>query len=303
MIYLLYTIYEADYWIRQNGDFFQTLGISLDTDEKRIRSRFRRLAAIHHPDKVANDDPAAVQSADAHFVLLKSAQDTLTDPVKRFAYLRFGPDIIQWQQCATIKDYILRGLQVSAGPLWAGSLFFMTVLALTGYFSRGKYWRYIMYVGLVILECHIITRPHGNPILDSFLNPILERMVKHPPLLPFQLIQLVRKATFTSFIAISQIGGLLAEPASASKSSGAQYDLQQLARLEGLVKNTDMEASRLLAMESAPFVGDKQGTRDLSNKVREWLVTNTVQADPEVRDAMGQAMRKRRTGAPAGAKN
>lgn len=43
LAYLLYTIYEADYWIRQNADFYQILGLPLDADEKRIKSRFRRL--------------------------------------------------------------------------------------------------------------------------------------------------------------------------------------------------------------------------------------------------------------------
>ena len=44
-----------------------------------------------HPDKVsAADRPAA----EARFVHLKIARDVLTDPVKRFAYDRFGPDIL-----------------------------------------------------------------------------------------------------------------------------------------------------------------------------------------------------------------
>lgn len=297
--YLLYTVFEADYWIRKNGDFFQLLGVSQSTDEKKIKSKFRRLAALHHPDKIASDDPAVTSSADAHFVLLKSAQDTLTDPLKRFAYLRFGPEVLQWQHCSTMRDYIVRGLQVSSGPLWAGSLFFMLLLGFTGYVQRGKFWRYVIFAGLVVLEIHIITRPYGNVFLEKIVNPVLERTLRHPPLLPFQLIQLARKATFTLFIALSQIGGLLPQPASAVTSSVATpHELQQLTRLEAVAKNTDAEASRLLAMETAPYVGDEPGTKDLSNKVREWLVTNTIRADPEVRDAMGRAMGKRRIGAP-----
>ena len=303
VVYLLYCIYETDYWIRKHGDFFQVLGIPLDADEKKIKSKFRRLAAVQHPDKVASDNPAAISAAEAQFVLLKSAQDTLTDPVKRFAYLRFGPDINQWQQCTTIRDYVVRGVQTSAGPLWLGGIVFLIILALTGYLQRGKYWRFVMFAGLVLLEGHIMTRPYDNAILESFINPILTRFVRHAPLLPFQLIQLARKSIFAFFIAMSQIGNLQPQQASTATASGSLPDLQQLARLESLVQNTDTEASRLLAMESAPFIGDEQGTKDLSSKVREWLVTNTVHADPEVRDAMGRAMQKRRIGAPAGAKH
>lgn len=64
-----------------------------------------------------------------------------------------------------------------------------------------------------------------------------------------------------------------------------------------------MEATRLLALDMAPFVGDEDAVNELRGRVREWLVTNTIRADPEVRDAMGRALGKRRTGAPVGAKN
>jgi hypothetical protein len=64
-----------------------------------------------------------------------------------------------------------------------------------------------------------------------------------------------------------------------------------------------MEATRLIALDMAPFVGDDDAVNELRGRVREWLVTNTIRADPEVRDAMGRALEKRGTGAPAGAKN
>lgn len=41
--YLLYTLFEADYLVRQQGDFYQALGVTPDVGEKTIRSRFRRL--------------------------------------------------------------------------------------------------------------------------------------------------------------------------------------------------------------------------------------------------------------------
>lgn len=43
VIYLLYTIYEADYWVRVDGDFYRDLQLPVDVDEKTIKSRFRRL--------------------------------------------------------------------------------------------------------------------------------------------------------------------------------------------------------------------------------------------------------------------
>lgn len=52
----------------------------------------------------------------------------------------------------------------------------------------------------------------------------------------------------------------------------------------------------------APVAGDEQGVKELRGKVKEWLVQNTIRNDPEVRDAMGRALGKRRVGAPVGAR-
>jgi len=43
--YLLYTIYEADYQLRRQGDFYQSLGVPHDVEDRGIKSKFRRLYA------------------------------------------------------------------------------------------------------------------------------------------------------------------------------------------------------------------------------------------------------------------
>lgn len=57
--YLLYTIFEADYWIRQKGDFYQALGLPLHAEEKAIKSRFRRLY-VQAPERPCNDKRAEI---------------------------------------------------------------------------------------------------------------------------------------------------------------------------------------------------------------------------------------------------
>lgn len=293
--------------MRQSGDFYQDLGLTPGADEKQIKSRFRRLAALQHPDKVPTDDVIRHAAAEANFVNLKTAQDTLSDPVKRFAYERFGPDMLRWQHCKTIRDYLVTGIQTSSLPLYAGSTIMMALLSLTNYLQWGRFWRYLTFAGLFVLEYHTITRPYPTPLLTKIFNPILSRITVHPPLLPFQLLALARKATFTLSIAFSQLGNLFPQekPASGATTTttSSQHDLQQLARLEGNARASEIDASRLLAMEMAPFVGDEQGTKELRGRVKEWLVNNTIRADPEVRDAMGRALAvRRRSGAPAGAR-
>lgn len=70
-----------------------------------------------------------------------------------------------------------------------------------------------------------------------------------------------------------------------------------------MAQGLDFEAARLLSLEMAPFANDRGIAKELKERVRSWLITNTIRADPEVRDAVGKAIGKRRTGAPAGAKS
>lgn len=63
-----------------------------------------------------------------------------------------------------------------------------------------------------------------------------------------------------------------------------------------MVGGLEGEVGRLLQLEMSPLVGDEQGMGELRGKVREWLVTNTIRADPEVRDAMGRVLQRRRGG-------
>lgn len=296
--YLLYTIYEADWDIRRASDYYQDLGISHNASEREIKSRFRRLAALHHPDKVSASTP----SAEGYFVHLKLAQDTLIDPVKRFAYDRFGPEINSWRHCSTIRDYLRQGL-MPIGQYYGAAAIFMYILGMVGYLDWGKYWRWILLIVLCVFELHTVSRPFFPPVAAKFLNPLLTTFTFHPPYLPFQLISLARKLSVTIYIAFSRIGPLLQSPDEARKQGDPDVVLgQQLDRLEQSTKAADVEASRLMEMEKAPFAGDPSAVRNVQVKIKEWLVQNTIRMDPEVRDAVGKLIQRRRMDAPAGAR-
>ena len=94
-----------------------------------------RSAALHHPDKVAE---ANTQSTNDYFVHLKLAQDTLLNPTKRFAYDRFGPDMLAWKHCSSARDYLVAGLQVYA-PFYVGSATFLVLLSVAGYLQWGRF--------------------------------------------------------------------------------------------------------------------------------------------------------------------
>lgn len=295
--YLLYSIFEAHYEIRRSSDFYQDLGVPHNAGDREIKSRFRRLAAIHHPDKVAQ-----TANSDEYFRHLKTAQDTLLNPAARFAYDRFGPTMTTWQHCSTISDYINLGITQTL-PYYGAGAFFMYVLGLLGYLEFGRYWRWLTLVTLAVLECYMVSRPYLPPFIAKFVNPLITTLSGQPPYLPFQLIELLRKISITIYIAFSQIGPLLASPEVPAKSGNLEEVLQkQIDRLDQTAQAADVEATRLMAMEMAPFVGDNNAIAGLQTKIREWLVQNTIRADPMVRDAISTVLKKRRTDAPAGAK-
>ncbi|OBT47173.1 hypothetical protein VE00_03398 [Pseudogymnoascus sp. WSF 3629] len=294
--YLLYTIYEAHHTIRQSSDYYQDLGLPHSASDREIKSRFRRLAALYHPDKVAE----TATSTD-FFRHLKTAQDTLLNPAARFAYDRFGPDVGGWANMSSIRDYLMIGAVGILQYYGAGAVM-MYVLGLTGHLQFGVYWRWLGLLALAVLEAHIVSRPYAPRFASHLLNPLLTNVGGQPPYLPFQLIAILRKCALTVFIALSQLGPLLS-PQEAAKSGTEEEQLsRQVERIAALASAADAEASRLVAMEMAPFVGDKEAVAEVQRRTSEWLVSNTIRSDPEVRDALGNVLKRRRTDAPAGAR-
>ncbi|KJZ79545.1 hypothetical protein HIM_01014 [Hirsutella minnesotensis 3608] len=299
--YLAYTIFEADYDLRGESSFYRDLGVPLTAADREIKSRFRRLAAMHHPDKAGTAD--ATDSA-AYFMHLKLASDTLQDAAKRFAYDRFGPEMVGWERSVTIRDFVSRGVLRGILPHYGVAAGTIYLLGLFGYMEFAKFYRWLIFIALCLFELHTVTRP-GFPLIVEIANAVVTRVSSHPPYLPFQAIALARKLSITVYIGLSQIGPLLVEQTEARNRAavGEEKALDQgLERLEAVVNQLDTETDRVMAMEMAPFQGDPSVINNLRGKMREWLVQNTIRSDPLVRDALGNSFRKRRIDAPSGAK-
>ncbi|WP_336055002.1 molecular chaperone DnaJ [Nitratireductor sp. CH_MIT9313-5] len=67
------------------ADFYETLSVSRNADEKELKSAFRKLAMKYHPDRNPGDE-----EAERKFKEINEAYETLRDPQKRAAYDRFG---------------------------------------------------------------------------------------------------------------------------------------------------------------------------------------------------------------------
>lgn len=66
-------------------DYYETLGVSRDVDDKALKSAFRKLAMQYHPDRNPGD-----AAAESKFKEINEAYEVLKDQEKRAAYDRYG---------------------------------------------------------------------------------------------------------------------------------------------------------------------------------------------------------------------
>lgn len=74
-------------------DYYKTLGVGKNADEKEIKKAYRRLARQYHPDMNPGD-----KAAEARFKEINEANEVLSDPEKRRKYDALGQDYQRWQQ-------------------------------------------------------------------------------------------------------------------------------------------------------------------------------------------------------------
>ncbi|CAK3751973.1 membrane associated chaperone like [Lecanosticta acicola] len=294
VLYLLYTIYEADYQLLKESDFYTTLGVPCDVGEKALQSKFRRLTVQYHPDKASAAEKPAME---ALYIQLTLARDTLIEPAKRFAYDRFGPEILGWQNNKLVRDFVNTGIQ-NLAIYYAASAGVLILLGILGYLRQGMFWRYWVMASLFVFELYTATRTEFPWLLTEVVNPFLLTTGIRRPYLPFQLIVLLRKLTLTFFIAMSQLGPLLQDPKQAAAQDGPGVTAQQLDRVDALTKQTGEEVNRLVSLELMPYVQTDQMppaiSRELRTTVKEWLVQNTIRNDPEVSGAIKRVLDRRR---------
>lgn len=95
----------------ETKDYYATLGVSRDADEKEIKRAFRRLARECHPDVNPDDAGAEERFKDAN-----EAYEVLSDADKRAKYDRFGAAWKDWERQGGRSSDFNWGPWASAGP-------------------------------------------------------------------------------------------------------------------------------------------------------------------------------------------
>lgn len=302
VVYFAFIIYEVDFHIQRAGNAYTALGVPLDVDEGSLNSRFRKLTVRFHPDKVKGIDR---ERANDYYVYLKHARDIILDPVKRFAYDRFGPEILgQCSHCLTVREYVNHALLVVL-TTYGGLLVFLVGANALGYLTDGAYWRYFAILAAATYEARTAMRPDQPLFLAKYVNPLLSTLGSRPPYLPFQATIVIRKAALSAAQFLGLLLPLMREdPSQATAptddSEAARH--KQIDRLESVAQETTQLATRLVDMESTPYRHDQRARSELREAMKRYMMTNAVHMDREVRNAMGQSYARRRTGAPNGAR-
>src|SRR5579871_4479016 len=74
-------------------DYYKTLGVDKNADEKTIKKAYRNLARKFHPDVNPND-----KGAEKHFKEINEAYEVLSDADKRAKYDQLGSNYQHWQR-------------------------------------------------------------------------------------------------------------------------------------------------------------------------------------------------------------
>ncbi|KAJ5895569.1 Heat shock protein DnaJ N-terminal [Penicillium taxi] len=288
--YLLYTLYDSFHKVQVAGDYYKALGVSPLADERTIKSRFRRMATQYHPDKIGVDS-----GSEAYFMFLRRAQETLVDPVKRFAYDRFGPDMNNWGEQKTMQDFLMKSFTKTILPQYVVAFVTMVVLNWFWWVNWGRYWRFYTFAALITLELALITHPQAVFMPFSYIPSPLRAWLPEQTfyLLPFQVLTLARQASIGLHIFISQV----APPVRETPNSGDKLSVQTMQRLQLLVnasRMSDIEATRMLQLSQAPFRGDRESVKALRRGMTEGLILGGVRSSPEVQRAVEQVLQRRK---------
>ncbi|KAF8453466.1 hypothetical protein BGX38DRAFT_403174 [Terfezia claveryi] len=308
-------------------------GLPIAATEKEVKREWRRMSLIYHPDVAAGSGTAKsrLKEIEDRFMHMKEAYEVLGNPVKRFAYDRFGVEGL-WmttakQQQMPAGGHAVPGAFVApspgsvAGVVWLGMFEvlqrYLAILGAWGLWTRMgwgrgeggfRYWRIYMIIATFILEIYIVTRTY-NP-LTTLLHHLLS---SSPPLtlphnhhhhIPLPLLQFQQCAILHRLIFLcGHIFGHICAAAAAEREKGkAASEKELLGRMGAMAEGLQSALGAVVGMEGMPFKDGRgpKGMRErLEEGVAEWGVETVVLEDEEVRRAMrgvvgGKGERERR---------
>ncbi|KAH9072788.1 DnaJ-domain-containing protein, partial [Lactarius deliciosus] len=224
--YLTYNFFEAS--LSTPPNFYELLEISPAADEIKIKAAFRAFARKYHPDRVGS------QGAEL-FVVVREGYEALMEPNKRWAYDRFGADILTCKECVTQREFLARGLIQSLGFHIVSGLALL-FFSMIGKSSGVAFWRYTLFFGHFASELSLLFSP--SPSSPEYQGYSVLSLI-FPTRLAFQHIRLLHQVFMFFSIAVSRVAPVLF-PDAADDASSPVLAHGAVAILEK-IKNVDRE--------------------------------------------------------------
>ncbi|ODN84457.1 hypothetical protein L202_00404 [Cryptococcus amylolentus CBS 6039] len=256
--------------------WYGLLGVTKSADEDDLKKAFRLIARQHHPDR-------AGPGSDDFFIAARKAYETLSDPVKRYAYDRFGPQIVDWK-AASVREYIYTGLQGSLG-FYIVSVIIMFALAIVGKARAGSYWVHTLFASLLAIELSLILSPalYAPSALVTFFIP--RQLLAMPQYLQIALLHRL----FTALsITITQLAGIWGGDSSLSKAR----EKQEWQLLNDMLVRMNEQAQEEFHADIIPLISTgnpDQMSELIQDSMENVLYDRILQSHPQIRDTYREA--------------
>ncbi|KAH8826968.1 hypothetical protein DL96DRAFT_1710124 [Flagelloscypha sp. PMI_526] len=269
--FLLYNMISSAQSMRPS--FYELMGVGPSVDEAGLKQAFRQFARKYHPDRVG-------PQGEAVFIAVRDAFEALKDPVKRYAYDRFGPDVLTWTNCSTPREFIRRGLTQSVGfhvVSLLGILFWSAVGS-----TPLPYWRYTLYFACFATELSLIVNPSPSPTSSNSIFQIFL-----PSRVQYQHIQYLHQILVFLNVALGRVAPRLFPDDLVSQDIAALQSLRTLIiAASSEVDNLFVHEFKTIAPPSDvpvdlqnPNPSTRQFIDDLSLEMENLIIESNLQKD------------------------
>ncbi|KIK69010.1 hypothetical protein GYMLUDRAFT_188418 [Collybiopsis luxurians FD-317 M1] len=307
LAYLIYTLINGSNNMAPN--FYEILGVPPDVDENGLKLAFRHFAKRYHPDRVGSNGAEL-------FMRTRDVFEALKNPTIRFAYDRFGPDVLQWSQLSTPREYIRHGLLQSAGYHIVTAVGLLVFSAL-GNQSSVKFWRYVLFLVFFASELAYVLYPSPSSLSvfsSAFWDP--QNGSSHPTLLhvifpqrvAYQHILFLHQMFIFLSIALTRVAPQLFPNDERSEQRMLLQQINQLAAFSdkeaSIILHTDLHSihpssptSRVSTSEMRPMLEPTSDVIDaLAEELKNMIIEAKVKQDTgPLRSAWETAVARRRT--------
>ncbi|THH18688.1 hypothetical protein EW146_g2351 [Bondarzewia mesenterica] len=228
-LYIIWNLVEA--MTSTPPSYYQLLDVPPNVDGQGLKLAFRRFAKRSHPDRVGDGGTAL-------FVEVREGYEALMDPVKRWAYDRFGPKVLQCIHCKTPDDFLEEGLVSMMGfhTFCAMGLIFFSVIGKTNGVS---YWRYLLYFALAATDLALVFSPSPSDVtFNHYGRHILTYLF--PSLVSFQYVRFLHQAFLYVCFGVTRIAPVLI-PGIVPPKLNSTVTANTIVNLSEKVKSIDKE--------------------------------------------------------------